>query len=323
MMWVWLALFAMACDGLFAGVETGAYRLNRIRLRRRSEEGRGDARRLSRLLRNPQDFVCMTLAGTNISVYTVTAITTWLIEPHSGRYAEMIATLALSPVLFIFAEALPKSLFQAYANTLMYRLSRVLRLAHALLLPVSWPLRGVTRVVNRLAGAPSAPGWELSLERLFSFFTEGAREGVLSAHQDAMVRNVARLNTTPARQIMVPLDRVATVSVDADREEMRRALASRPHTRVPVYEGEPDRLVGVVNLIGLLSADPPATVAETMRPIPHVSGDAPVDDVFREMQRRRHMMCAIDDADGKTVGVLTMKDLVEEVVGDIHGWVET
>ena len=320
---LWVVVLFVLLEGFFSGSETGAYRLNRVRLRRRIHEGRADAIRLGRLMKEPQRFVCMTLAGTNVSVYGATAIVTYLLAPLTGRYSGLAATLALSPVLLVVAEVLPKSLFQTHSNTLMYRLSGALRVASIALWPVTWLLRGVTRASSRTLGETSKGGWDISVRRLFQFFAEGAKEGVLSAHQDTMARNVMKLDSTSVAQVMEPLDKLEMVSVDAGVEELRRALATRPQTRALVCEGERSRIVGVLDLIEFLSAEGTPKVSEMMRPISTVPADAAAGDVFRAMQKRRRMMSVVIDSSGATLGVVTMKDLVEEVVGDIHGWAET
>jgi len=319
------AAMAAVMVGFFAGTETGAYQLNRLRLRRRVEEGRADAKRLAWLLRNPQAFVCMTLGGTNISVDIVTALVTAALTPGLGRYAEMVATLALAPVMFLFAEALPKTLFQTHANRLMYWLAWPLWVCWVALWPVTKLLQLVTMVSSRLLGAPAEMSWELSAQRLQDFFIEGAREGVLSAQQTAMAGNVMKIGAIPVKQVMIPLEKTQMAPVNLGMEALRKELVVRPHSRVPVYEGARTNVVGVVNLMDFLciegaeSVVAALTVADLMRPLPSVRQDMPVDSVLQDLQRKRQAMAAVTDHEGKAVGIVTVKDLAEQVVGGIKG----
>ena len=315
-----LALLFLVLEGFFSGSETGAYRINRIRLRHRVEQGRSDAVRLGQLLRNPRAFVCMTLAGTNLAVYATTAIVTAAVAPFTGRYAELTATLALAPAVLIFAEALPKSLFHAHANSVMYFLSWPLWVAFVLMRPVTWLLQGVTAVSSRLLRAPQERGWELSVQRLFGFLTEGAREGVLSQQQNAMARNVMKLDRIRAEQVMIPIGEVRKAPLDATFEDLRRSLRQHAHSRVPIYDGNPANIVGVVNLIDFLCVEEPSAVADLMRPLPRVAAASSIDEVFLALQSQRQVMAVVEDAEANAVGIVTMKDLVEEVVGDLHEW---
>lgn len=320
---IWLILLALLCvaaQGFFSGSEIGAYRLNRIRLRHRAEAGDPRAHALAKLLRRPQEFVCMTLAGTNVSVYGASAIATALFVPVAGRYAEVVATLALAPVLLVFAEVLPKSIFHSYPNRIMFALRWPLVLAHYALWPATWVLVQVAGAIDRLAGAPPEKGWELSLRRLFDFFAEGAREGVLTREQNAMAQNVMKFSETPVSRVMIPLDKVALVPTGIAPQGLRVLLVERDHTRLPVYEGERGRLAGVLNVLDYLCAEGDPPLGEVVRPLAEVPAEATVGDAFASLQERRQVMAAVADADGRALGIVTMKDLVEEVVGEIEEW---
>ena len=317
-----LGIIAMAVvEAFFSGMETGVYRLNRIRLRHRAEQGRPDAVRISRLIRNPQALVCTTLAGTNLSVYVSTAICTAMMVGLVGDdYAELAATLVLAPLLLVFAEALPKSMFQAHANVLVYKLSWLLQVGAWVLLPISTLLRGVTWVSTQIFGQAPARPWSLSEERLRYFLTEGAREGVLSPQQDAMARNIMALATVKVQQVMIPEEGVKMVPIDASLEDLRRAAAEHPHTRLPVYEADRHRVIGAVNLIDFVCAEGEPSVAELVRPLPRVSAERTIDEALVQLQKRRQVMSVVADSEGRAIGIVTMKDLVEEVAGELYEW---
>jgi len=183
----------------------------------------------------------------------------------------------------------------------------------------------VTLVSSRLLGAPAEISWELSAQRLQDFFSEGAREGVLSAQQTAMAGNVMRMGATPVQLVMIPVDKAQMAPVNLGMEALRKELLVQPHSRVPVYEGVRSKVVGVVNLMDFLciegaeSVVAALTVADLMQPMPNVAADQPVDSVLQDLQRKRQAMAAVTDREGKAVGIVTVKDLVEQVVGSIKG----
>ena len=315
-----LAAFCGVMSAFYSGVETGVYRLNRIRLRRGREAGDPRALTLSRLLKDPRSFVLATLVGNNIANYGISAVFTALMAALSPRYAEVLATLALSPVLLVFAEILPKSVFHSYANKLMYRLSWLLAVSHRVFWPVTQLLKGVTVVIDRVFGVPPEAERRLTVRRLFDYFTEGTREGALSREQHAMARNVMKFVETPVEQAMIPLEEVKMISEDASADELRATLSEHPHTRIPVYRGEPRRVVGVVHLIDFLCAEGQPGIGELVRPVPSVRATESVGQAFDALQREKQVMGVVRDAQQRAVGIVTMKDLVEEVVGEIHEW---
>jgi len=236
------------------------------------------------------------------------------------RYAELTATIVLAPILLVFAEALPKSLFQAHANGLVYPLSWPLQLAYWALLPLSSILRAVTYAASRLAGEPSRRSWELSEQRLHYFFSESAREGVLSAQQNVMARNIMKLPDVRVRDVLIPLDDIIMVPLDGSFDDLRRAAMQRPHTRLLVYEGQRDRIAGAVNLIDFLCADKEPSVAEMVRSLPRICSELPIDEALVELQKARQAMGVVVDAGDQALGIVTVKDLVEGVVGELHEW---
>lgn len=315
-----LAVFCGLMSAFYSGVETGVYRLNRIRLRKRCEAGDPRALALSRLLKRPRSFVLAILVGNNLANYGISAVFTAFMVGVSERYAEALATLALSPILLVFAEVLPKSVFHGYANKLMYRLSWLLALSNRAYWPVTQILRGVSAAVDRLFGVSPEQERRLTVRRLFDYFTEGAREGALSSEQHAMARNVMRFVETPVEQAMIPLEEVKMISADASPDELRATLSEHPHTRIPVYRGEPHRIEGVVHLIDFLCAEGQPGIGELVRPVPSVAATDSVGQAFAALQRDKQVMGVARDAEQRAVGIVTMKDIVEEVVGEIHEW---
>jgi putative hemolysin len=302
-------------------METGIYCLNRLRLRHRQEQGRRDARRVWRLAQNPTTLVCTTLAGTNVSIYVSSSLmTAYLSRFLPEEYAQLAATIALAPLALVLAEALPKAVFQAHANELVYRLSWPLWLGSRLLWPISTPLRAVTFASSRLLGQPPTPTWSVSEKRLRYYLSEGARAGVLSTQQDAIARNILRLSSARLRDVMIPLDRVQMTPLDASAEDVRRIASERPRSRLLVYNGRSEAVVGAVGIMDCLTAEGDDKVAAHVRPLPRIPADLPLDEALLHLQRLRQAMAVVVDEQDRAVGAVTMKDLVEEVVGELHDW---
>ena len=245
-----LLVLMMLIASFFTGTEMGAYCVNRLRLRFRTEEAGGGSRLLSRMLADRETLVSTTLAGTNLCYYTATACLTALLVGRHVENAEFWSTLVLAPLLLVCTEILPKTLFTTHANALMYRVVHPLRVAMILLWPMAIILKGVMVAFDSLFGNAEPEGLgKLSLPRLEGFISDGRREGVISAEQDAMARNVMQLERITLRDVMVPIEQVAAIPRDADETEVRRVALENTYSRLPVHDGLRTSIIGVLALV--------------------------------------------------------------------------
>ena len=315
-------------SALFSGVETGSYAINRIRLRQRERERNPSALVLSRLLRNSHIFIFTVLIGNNIAVYLLSGTVTALYLENglsSGRLllgfipwnAEMAATLTLMFPLFIFAEVAPKNLFRKKANPLMYRLASLLRLPVWFFYPVTWPLCQLFRLLAR--NMDEEAGCELhrlSSEGLKDYFSEGARDGVLTSHQSRMMDNATSMHSVPVRSLMVPLKKAATLPADATVADFKRVAARRPATFAVLLDRH--RVVGLVSMFALVNRG-----LEDDAPLRPYAGEALVIPENRNLKsafyRRRHNpfhSAVVADSRGRPVGFLRLEDIARYISGE-------
>jgi len=326
-LWLFLILAFVLIAGFYSGTEMGAYCLNRIRLRERLGRKHTGARMLSAMLAEPETFVCTTLLGTNLGVYGATAVCTALWMRVTDSYAEFLSTITLAPVVLVLTDVVPKSIFQAHCNSLMYYVVGLVRGTMWALWPVVWLLRGITRALTLLfpRSAPQAlPA--LSIGRLRDFIDEGAQDGVLSPEQQEMAANIMGLEQIPLRRAMVPLGEATMVSADSTREEVRRMALYRGHSRVPVYEGRRDHVTGLLVVLDVLcetaeanEAAERAGIRPLVRPATRLHADMPVDDALFALQRRRQAMGIVVAGDEtRAIGIVTVTDLLGEIVGRLE-----
>ncbi|NOZ19476.1 MAG: DUF21 domain-containing protein [Planctomycetes bacterium] len=314
-----LMIFFGLAEGYFSGSETGAYCLNKVRLRYRAEQGWRSALILRSLLADSQGLICTTLVGTNICVYLSTAILTGCLDRWNVRAAELVSTACLSPVLLIFAEATPKNLFQFKADLFMYKLAPTLAFFRKLFAPVVWALKRITNILSSHAGAIRSRT-PFTARRLAYFLEQSTHEGVLTPYQRTMAENVMGLGKTPAKAAMIPLNEVTLVPKTITADEFRELEAKRRHTRIPVYEGRREQIAGVVNSLDFFCAGDGKTVADLLRPPLTIPADLAIDDALRFLQRARFPMGIVVNEKKEAVGIVTIKDLVEEIVGELEVW---
>lgn len=324
-----VAVAGIFVAALFNGMETGLYRVNRIRLRLRSDAGNRAASTLSRLLGDLRGTLCACLIGNNSSVYITTAVVTTLVARagwSEGDFGtEIIATAILTPIFFVFTDVTPKGVFAMHADRWMYRVAGILSGAYWLftavgLVPV---LKGISSVVLRFARGRTVQGNPFDArQRMRAFLREGAAEGVISGYQEELIDKVLALRQTGVRQVMIPISRASSVPLDIDRRRFIEQLREHSYSRLPVWEKRADNIVGIVRVDAVLGAEGDAFDLRGLMSsdFPVVPPDMPVSQAMIRMQRRRAAMAVVQGGRGRAIGILTIKDLVEEIVGELDVW---
>ncbi|MBK9119283.1 MAG: DUF21 domain-containing protein [Phycisphaerales bacterium] len=319
-------LFALLLSALSSGSETGLYCIDRVRLRVATERGERAAQRLERLLRRPEDVVITMLLTTNIADYLATAAVTALLLhlAVSTAVVELYATAICTPLILVFGGLIPKDWFRRESNALLARLSVLLVGAEHLarITGLVWFLRGLTTLLARwLDPAQAVPEHELlPRARLLHLLREGAARGGLTVLQRDLIERVLNLPGVRVSDVMIRLPRAATVPRDIERAEFLRIARMAHFSRLPVWVQQPRRIVGVVPVFDVLSDTEERPIAAHVRPLATLAESLPVSAALLELQQQRQTMAVVVDRSGLAVGILTVKDLVEEVVGELEAW---
>ena len=325
-----LALVGLVVAGISNGMETGLYRVNRVRLRLRAEGRDRRARILRAMLRDLRGMIVVCLLGYDGGVYLTTAVVTTLVAAtgwvETSVGVEILTTAILSPIFFVFTDVTPKSLFAVDADRWVYPLARPMWWAYGLLRGIGLvpALKGASDLVLRLAHKRGLQGANpfTPRERLRAVIREGAAEGVISGYQDELVGKVLGLREQPVQAVMIALRQVTSVPATIGRERFIEELRRHSYTRVPVYENHRDQVVGIVRINDVLARpDGPFDLREIMiRDIITVAPALPVSQALFRLRRARAAMAIVADAQGRAVGIITLKDLVEEIVGELGAW---
>lgn len=319
--WIVVIGVCVLLAGYYAGTETGFYRLNRVRLRLRLAAGDPKAERLDAVLRPGDEFVITTLVGNNLFVFLATLLCTQLYEPLYHQRAELAATATLVVPIFMFGEVLQKEVFRRSADVLMYRATTMLSWSRRLFHPVVFLLKQLRRFW-KIFIKEDTQGNELRVgrHRLHHFFSESALEGTLSDYQSAMAANVMRLQHLPVERVMVPLQATITMSADQTLESCRELMRTGRYRRFPVADAD-DRIIGFVNVLDVLThADGPFDLRRYLREPTVLDREANVIDALHVLKHSRQPMGFVRDAAGEVIGIVTIKDLVEEIVGELGDW---
>jgi CBS domain containing-hemolysin-like protein len=317
-----LLALSLGLSAFFAGSETALVSLTRIDLQRLREKGDRRGPILRNLKAHTSRLLATILIGQNLFMATASSLATLLATAWLGEtYGAPAAILFSTVVLFIFAEMTPKSIAAASPVSI----------SRAVALPMAWTMRLLSPVVNalvkistgmlRLFGIPEkAPA--LTEEEMKSLFNLGAEEGVIHGDERKLLHKVLEFGDKTVRDIMVPRTRVIALPETAKFDDVRLVLREHKLSRLPVYRGSLDNIVGILNAKDLFDLsdeeerkfslgrylDPPFLVPEFKR----------AEDLFREMRRRRTHMAIVVDEHGGTAGIATIEDALEELLGPIQ-----
>jgi len=307
-------------EALFSGSEVAVVAADRLKIRQGAEAGRRSAKLLLRMLGSPPRLLATTLMGTQIAIVTATAtVTLHLTERYGAARASLYTLAALTPVLVVLGEIVPKSIAQQNADWLAPRLVYVLWLAQKALAPLTWLMTRFAGLVARALGlgAPAKMVTREELELIMrgkpgapSEITEGER---------LMVSRIFDFGERSAYDVMVPLSSVAAIEETASLEEAVREIEDKGYTRFPVYRERVDRVVGILHSFDVLKTGKrELNVAALMQLPSYVPENQPVVDVLVELQRTRKGMAIVVDEYGGAVGLVTIEDILEEIVGEIE-----
>lgn len=319
-------LAAVVVSAIASGMETGVYCLDRVRLRVACEQREPAALRLEPLVRRPEDMVVSSIVGANLGDYTATACVTALLlhAAVAEGLAELYATAIVTPLLLVFGGVIPKDWFRRESNRLMAGLSWVLWLW-------VWLIRatGLAHVLRVLPRAllrwldPSRAHDEAELvprAQTLHLLREGAVRGGLTHFQRDVIERVLNLSSVRVSTVMIPRSRTALAPEDVPRADFLRAARMAHLSRLPIYRGDPRHIVGIVNVYDVLTDRDHKPIAAHARPPVTLGEYVSVSAALLKLQRARQTMAIVVDRSDHCVGILTLKDLVEEIVGDLEVW---
>ncbi len=325
----WLLLLLGVLGSVFySGSETGAYRLNRVRLRLAASAGNRRARLLNRMLGDMSGLIVVVLIGNNIANYLATAFATWLLHQQDPSrpaiYAELLATLIMAPMLFVFAEVLPKNILNTEADRMMLRMARPLWFSNRVfrILGLVALLKGISHMWSRLLHRSQPADPFPARARLRGILRESAAEGVVSAYQNELVDKILNLHQVTVSQAMVPMRQVATVPPEMSGATFRNRIENQPFSRYPVVDGQTGQVLGILPVHAILRESPinqpRLDLRQYLQPAHFVLPEMTITQALFALQRWRSPMAVVRNARGNPVGMVTAKDLVEEIVGELE-----
>jgi putative hemolysin len=323
-------------NGVFVAAEIALVTVRRSRLQQLTEEGSQAARRVSRLVERPGRFLAViqlgitfigflaaAFAGASIAGPLANALRD--ISPLAGSadvISILLVTLAVSLVTIVFGELVPKTLALAHAEAYALRLGRPIDWLARVLAPVVWALEAVTRVVARFLGVSETADDRITSEELRILVERGGEQGTIEAEEEQMIGAVLELGQQHVHEVMVPRIDIVSLPIGARLAEIVDTIVREGHSRIPVYDTSIDDIVGILYAKDLLpylvGEDEPPPVRTLVRTPLFVPESMLVDDLLHSFQRRKVHIAVVLDEYGGTAGLVTIEDLIEEIVGEIQ-----
>jgi CBS domain containing-hemolysin-like protein len=317
---LWLATLCLVATMFFSAAEMAFIAANRPRLRHLAEQGSATAAAYLEAFRHPERVLSTAMMGVTVAHIVAASAATWSLLPTLGGLAPVVVTLVLTPVMLVFGEIIPKAVARAWATSLILRLYRPLIWTSVVLMPFVAVANLVVGLTLRLYGLRQADTRAfVSREELKALLQMEPGEAEVTTQEAELIDNIFDLGDTTVREVMVPLVEVAMLPDSASPQDAIALIQERGFSRLPIYRQRETNIIGIVAAMDLLSRGAEAaTLDELKRPPYYVPETKRIDDLLREMQRSRAHMAVVVDEYGGSTGVVTLEDILEQIVGEIH-----
>jgi CBS domain containing-hemolysin-like protein len=316
-------LIALVLAALAASAETSLTSISRVRLRQLVEQKVPEAIVIERLHRDPNAYLSTILIVNTVAIIVASSTATLLaLHLYRERVAEWAVSLVLSLVVLVACEITPKTLALQRAERVALRMARLVAWATLVLRPVVFVLTAVTRLILRMMGGRAqVRGPFVTEEELKMLVSVGEEEGVLEEEEREMIHGIFEMGDMLVRELMVPRTDLVAIEVNEPVEKAVELVTKHGHTRIPVYEGNLDHIVGVLYAKDLLRAvvrGEQKSLREIARKPYFTPESNKVQDVLRDLRKNRVHMAIVVDEYGGTAGAVTIEDILEEIVGPIQ-----
>lgn len=320
----WIPIVALivvvAFSALYSMAETAMMALSRGKIRGLADDPHAD--RLSRLLQHPNRMLGTVLVGNNLANILASTLATALFIRALGGAGVLVSTVVMTLFILLAAEIAPKTFASHNAERVSLRLAPFVALSAKIFYPVVRVLTWVAVGVIRMLGGKAEGGRLMTEEELRTLVEVGEEQGLLEANERDMIQGVFDFGDTVVREVMVPRIDVQALPETADLGEVWDTLVEWGHSRVPIYRNTIDDITGVIYARDILAygrekpMDTPAR--DLARPVQFVPETKKIDSLFADFRRQRTQFAVVMDEYGGTAGIVTIEDLLEEIVGEIQ-----
>ena len=312
-----LLVALLVCSGSFSATETALFCLDRVERRRLSHEKTKRAQRITKGLRRPRELLSTILFGNTLVNVATSSVATLLFLQLVPTHSLSTAIVVDSLLVLFLGEIIPKTIAVSQARTLALTSITPLHVFSQISRPAVIVFDRVAGMILRLLKVPEEHSGALSPSELEVLFDEADREDTITSQERRIAQNIMQFSETTVEEVMTPRVDVVATSLDISRDELEHLMVDARHSRIPVCEGSLDHIVGFVSTKEFF-LNRGRNIRQLLKPVAVFPEGAKLHRVFRHMQKNLINMAVIVDEYGVSSGIVTMEDLVEEIVGEIY-----
>ncbi|MBQ1598901.1 MAG: hemolysin family protein [Lachnospiraceae bacterium] len=314
-------LFLLGLSAFFSSAETALTTVSNIRLRTMAEGGNKKAARVLKVTDDTPKMLSAILIGNNVVNISASSLATILAIRLFGSYGAGIATGVMTLLVLLFGEITPKYIAARQSIKVSLRCSGVIYTLMVVLTPVIWVVNHLVSGILRILRADRIEDTSSMTEEEFRTIIDvGSESGAIEDTEKDYINNLFDFSDTKVKELMIPKIDVTMVSTTASYEKIRQIYVESMYTRLPVYEEDSDHIIGILNMKDLLLKDPGSnfSVKRLLRKPYYTYEFKRASDLFHDMRRERIHLAIVQDEYGDVTGIVTMEDLLEELVGEIR-----
>ncbi|GAB3689004.1 hemolysin family protein [Salinarchaeum chitinilyticum] len=316
-------LLLLGLSAFFSSSEIAMFSLPAHAVDNLAEDDVPGAGTLKSLKDDPHRLLVTILVGNNVVNIAMSSIATAIVGIYySPGTAVLVSTFGITMIVLLFGESAPKSYAVENTESWALKVSRPLKFSEYVMLPMVVLVDYLTRILNRVTGGRSSiESTYVTRSEIKDMIETGERAGVLEEDEHQLLQRIFRFNNTIAKEVMTPRLDMTAVDVEASADEALTTCVQSGHARIPVYEGSLDNVIGVVHIRDLVRdtqfGENDVDIRDLINPTLHVPESKNADELLSEMREERVHMVVVIDEFGTTEGLITMEDMVEEIVGEI------
>ena len=318
-MTLWVALVVLvAFSAFFSASETAFSSLNQIRLKSRADDGDRTAARVLAMAEKYDKLLSTILVGNNIVNIAAASIGTIIFTQMLGaERGATVSTIVLTIVVLIFGEVSPKSLAKEMPETVATAVAPALSLLMVVFTPLTWLFSQWKRLLNHFVHSSESD--TITEGELMTMVSEAENDGELTDRESELIRSAIEFDDVEVEEILTPRVDVVAVADDIPLEELAQTFAESGYSRLPVYHGTIDNIIGVVHekdfYIARLKKE--TKIDDLVAPTLYTTGSTQISQLLRTLREQHHHMAVVVDEYGGTEGIITLEDILEELVGEI------
>jgi CBS domain containing-hemolysin-like protein len=314
-------VFLLLLKGFFSGSEIALVNADKLKLRARANQGHRGSKQVLRLFETPDVLLGTTLVGTNVSTVVLTTLGALAMITYFGPRGDLYAFLVFTPLLLILGEIVPKSVYQQESDRIAPVIIYPLRAFSVLLYPIVFVFSRIARTVSWALGVTRMKQtFYMTREQIRSVAEMAERSTDVSVFQRGRIRRVIRFSETTVGEAMIPVAELTGINEVASTRDAIDRVRRRGYNRLPVYRGNISNIFGIVTLTtwDLMDASlAERPLRELMTEAYYVSPFQTIDELLPILRQRKDHMAIVVDEFGSAIGMITMEDILEEVVGEI------